>query len=222
MPDETEATQTPPAVEPSASSAIDMSDYERLKTFHDSYSGFITAAEPYANTVTRVVNDPEFRNLVEQAAKAREALTPPDDTPEYARAMREDLKSVRAELESEKNKREQSAFMVAAENRLLRIAQQYPALAEEGYKIANQVAENLKKYPEIANDPKGVTWFLDTLESVGAMYQKPVEQKRPPTSTRADAGVPAVTSTPQETYSNNKERGKAIDKKIASLLKNVK
>src|SRR5271165_110542 len=216
MADETEVTPTPPAVEPSASPAIDMSDYERLKTFHDSYSGFITAAEPYANTVTRVVNDPEFRNLVEQAAKASAALAPPDDTPDWAKKTQEDVRAVREDLDKQKAKLAQDQALMNAQARMLDIGKRYPAIAENDYKIANQIAQEIKD----KNIPFDV--FIDTVEAVAKILPAPSEQKRPPTSTRADAGVPAVTSTPQETYSNNKERGKAIDKKIASLLKNVK
>src|SRR5271165_3745317 len=206
-----EATpQTPTGEEQGAAPStptIDMSDYERLKTFHDSYNQFISEAEPYANTVVRLVRDPQFRTLVESADKASEALKPTDDTPEYARKILKDVESVRADLDKEKSERAQAQAVSMAQNRILKLAESYPAIAENDYKIANDIAAKLKDR-NITMDQ-----FVDTLEAVAPILSRPApEVKRPPSSTRADAGVPAVSNTPQETFANNKERGKAIDK----------
>src|ERR1017187_3667576 len=124
--------------------AIDPVKFAELQRFHEDYAGFITAAEPYANTVNKIVQDPEFRNLVDSASKAREALAPQDDTPEYARTMRDDLKSVRADLDAEKAARSQPQAMLSAQQRVLEIANRYPAIAADNYKIANDIAAKLK------------------------------------------------------------------------------
>lgn len=218
MADETTPTTPTGDAESSVPSAPAIpSDYEQLKNFHDTYSGYVAASEPYAQTINKVIADPEFRNLVDSASRAREALAPADDTPEWARKTREDVEAVRKDLETEKLARAQQAAITAAQNRIITLAQQYPAIAENDYQIANKVAEKLKT--------RGITMdqFVDTLEAIAPELVKPAEtQKRPPTSTRADAGIPASTPSQPENFANNKERGKAIDKKLSALLKNVK
>jgi hypothetical protein len=197
--------------------AIDPEKFAELQRFHDTYSGYVAGSEPYANTINRIIGDPEFRNLVDSASRAREALAPQDDTPEWARKTREDVEAVRKDLETEKLARAQQAAITAAQNRIITLAQQYPAIAENDYKIAHQVAEKLKT--------RGITMdqFVDTLEAIAPELVRPAEAaKKPPTSTRADAGIPASTPSPTETFANNKERGKSIDKRLSALLKNVK
>jgi hypothetical protein len=219
MADETE-TPTPTGEEqasvPSAPS-IDPSDYERLKAFHETYSGYVAASEPYANTINKVIADPEFRNLVDSASRAREALAPADDTPAWARKTLEDVEAVRKDLDAEKTQRQQQAAIAAAQNRILALAQSYPAIAENDYKIANQIAEKLKS--------KNITMdqFVDTLEAIAPELSKPVEApKTPPRSTRADAGVPAVSKVETQTFTTNKGRGEAILKSLRKSLESAK
>jgi len=218
MADETE-TPTPTGEEqasvPSAPS-IDPSDYERLKAFHETYSGYVAASEPYANTINKVIADPEFRNLVDSASRAREALAPADDTPAWAKKTLEDVEAVRKDLEAEKTQRSQQAAIQAAQNRILKLAESYPAIAENDYKIANEIAGKLKD--------RAITMdqFVDTLEAIAPSLTRAPEVKKPPTSTRADAGVPAVARVETQTFTTNKGRGEAILKTIKKSLESAK
>jgi len=216
MADET-VTPTPTGTEepvPSAPSIPD--DYERLKAFHETYSGYVAASEPYANTINKVIADPEFRNLVDSASRAREALAPADDTPAWAKKTLEDVEAVRKDLEAEKTQRSQQAAISAAQNRILKLAESYPAIAENDYKIANEIAGKLKD--------RAITMdqFVDTLEAIAPSLTRAPEVKKPPTSTRADAGVPAVARVETQTFTTNKGRGEAILKTIKKSLESAK
>lgn len=219
MADETTVDTTTGAAETAVPSVqIDPAEYERLQQFHQNYAGYVSASEPFANTITKIIQDPDYRNLVESAAKAREALAPVDDTPEYVKGIQSDLKTVKDEIDREKAERQQQQTMMAAQNRMLEISQRYPQVAENNWEIANKLATSFKNRQNVPMDV-----YLDAVEALGATLPAPTpEAKTPPRSTRADAGVPAVTPANSEVYANNKERGKAIDKKISALLKNVK
>jgi hypothetical protein len=216
MADENEVPQAPPATEAPVSPAIDQADYERLKAFHETYSGYVTASEPYANTINKVISDPDFRSFVDSAERARQAIAPADDTPEWARKTLQEVEAVRKDLDSDKAQRSQQAAIAAAQNRILKLAESYPAIAENDYKIANEIAGKLKD--------RAITMdqFVDTLEAIAPSLTRAPEVKKPPTSTRADAGVPAVAKVESQTFATNKGRGEAILKTIKKSLESAK
>jgi hypothetical protein len=218
MADETEtptATGEEQASVPSAPS-IDPERFAELQRFHDNYYGYVTESEKHAQIINKVIADPEFRNLVDSASRAREALAPADDTPEWARKTREDVEAVRKDLDAEKTQRQQQAAILAAQNRIIKLAESYPAIAENDYKIANEIAGKLKD--------RAITMdqFVDTLEAIAPSLTRAPEVKKPPTSTRADAGMPAVSKVETQTFATNKGRGEAIAKMISKSLESAK
>jgi hypothetical protein len=64
--------------------------------------------------------------------------------------------------------------------------------------------------------------FVDTLEAIAPSLTRAPEVKKPPTSTRADAGVPAVARVETQTFTTNKGRGEAILKTIKKSLESAK
>jgi hypothetical protein len=181
-----------------ASPAIDPREVEALRQFANTVGPFYEKVSPYIEDVEKFVSDENFRNVSKQAWNAYEAAskTQEPEVPAYVKELKDGQSKLVAYVDELKN---QTAIQNAS-RQIETLAQTYPDLAAENYKLLGELQADAKEVGISTMDG-----FVKYLQKNAPRYFKAVEaepeRKTPPRSSRPDGGLPGVPEPKVPTFS---------------------